>query len=30
MFDVYIADDESIFREYLKTVINWQDYGFSG
>ena len=28
MFDVYIADDESIFREYLKTVINWQDYGF--
>ena len=21
MFDVYIADDESIFREYLKTVI---------
>lgn len=28
MFNVYIADDESIFREYLKTVICWEDYGF--
>ena len=28
MFNVYIADDESIFREYLKTVIRWEDYGF--
>lgn len=28
MITILIAEDEEIFREYIKTVINWADYGF--
>ncbi|ANE46413.1 hypothetical protein SY83_09120 [Paenibacillus swuensis] len=28
MINIMIVDDESIFREYLKTTIDWAGYGF--
>ncbi len=28
MFKIIVADDEIIFREYLKTLIDWAQYGF--
>lgn len=28
MFKVLIVDDELLFREYLRTIINWETYGF--
>ncbi|WP_219837410.1 response regulator [Paenibacillus sp. R14(2021)] len=29
MFKVLIVDDESLFREYLRTIVNWETYGFT-
>jgi two-component system response regulator YesN len=28
MFKVLIVDDEPLFREYLRTIMNWETYGF--
>ncbi|MCX7709982.1 MAG: response regulator [Clostridia bacterium] len=28
MFKIIIADDEAIFREYMRTLIDWEQYGF--
>ena len=28
MFKIIVADDEIIFREYLRTLIDWEHYGF--
>lgn len=29
MYKVLIADDEAIFREYMRTLLNWEQLGFS-
>ncbi len=28
MFKIMVADDEAIFREYLRTVLRWEHHGF--
>jgi two-component system response regulator YesN len=28
MFKIIIADDEAIFREYLRTLLDWGQHGF--
>ena len=28
MFKIIVADDEAIFREYMRTLIDWEQYGF--